>query len=626
MRELAEIGGLTVAGILPTLFYLGIGLGLAEWMAPGAGAQRRALERLVWAYALGTGAASLAILGLRAVDLSVSIPLALLATAGVLFAARRRGRAADTEPRESSSPAPAWVRWLDRGSVALAALLFLAALGPETYWDGFEYHLPMVQAWTEAPIRSLPGLLDAEFRAGVDLLYVPALELGQPDAAAAVTAGFAIALAALVRLQAGRRAGEGAGACASFFCLIVPFTLLNAPSTYTDLGVGLYGALALLAVDAWNRDGDRRELWLAAVAIAFAANAKLHAAILAPAAAILLLGGRRPGPALALRCAAITLGLALPWLAKAWATSGNPLFPLFPERLGSGFATPLHLSLRRFRLSTDLPVARDLAGFLYYLASLTFGRNPHFSGQLGPLPLALAPLALGGITRSAAVLTGVAVALCLGMWLYMPALRFGAPLLPLLAIATAVGGARLARSGSVPHGLLAGLLVLVGLYQVSSFAEVVGPRLVALRQPHAYERAVFPDQDGLRTLVNRAHGKVAIPKGAVLWLSQPAYVLHWERNGEIFFDRLLRHRTPPARVLEVLEGHGVTAVAMDVRAPPPGGGGIGHPTVDAWIRAGRARLRPDADPPRARGDRRWVLIDLIPAESGGRAAADAEVR
>ena len=41
-----------------------------------------------------------------------------------------------------------------------------------------------------------------------------------------------------------------------------------------------YGFLALLHADRWNRRGERRDLWISALCIGFAANAKLHAAVL----------------------------------------------------------------------------------------------------------------------------------------------------------------------------------------------------------------------------------------------------------------------------------------------------------------------------------------------------------
>jgi hypothetical protein len=114
----------------------------------------------------------------------------------------------------------------------------------------------------------------------------------------------------------------------------------------------------------------------------------------------------------------------------------------------------------------------------------------------------------------------------------MPALRFGAPLLPFVAIAAAAGGARLARS---TRGSSIGLAILLGVlavHHVTVLGQRYLPRLPALVDPHAYERRVFPDQVSLQEMVSLGDGVVAIPKGAVLWMPRPVYVLHWERNGE----------------------------------------------------------------------------------------------
>ena len=93
---------------------------------------------------------------------------------------------------------------------------------------------------------------------------------------------------------------------------------------------------------------------LAAVCIGFAANAKLHAAVLAPAVLVLvLLGGRPIAPRAALRCGAIVALLVLPWLVKLGVTTGNPFFPFLGDWLGSGQASAAQLMLRRYRLSTD---------------------------------------------------------------------------------------------------------------------------------------------------------------------------------------------------------------------------------------------------------------------------------
>ncbi len=612
MRSAADLLALGAAGLLPNLAYLVVGLALAR----GLGSRARGAERLAVGFVLGTGACSLALLLLRA--LSAPVPLAGCAAVSIAGAWLLR----DVRGEPPRPPRRAWVRAIAAASIAAAALLFVAALGPETSWDGFEYHLPLVRAWTEGPVRALPGFLDAELRAGVDLLYAPAVAAGMPDAAAAVSACFALALAALIRAEAGRRATPGAGAVAGAMALVVPFTVQNASSTYVDLGVGAYGFLALLEADRWNRTGDRRALRVAALCLGFAANAKLHGAALAPAALMLvLLGGRRPAPRALAGAGALTALVAAPWFAKAAVTAGNPLFPLFGRWLGAGPTTPELIELRRFRLTTDFPADRDLAGFARYLASVTFGRNPHVSGLIGPLPLALGPFAWRRPGRATLVLAAVVAALAVLQFATAPALRFGAPLLPFLAIAAAVGGARVARSGAVPRAVLAAALALLAVHHAASLLGADLPRVAALRDPAAYERAVFPDQAALREVVARAEPVVAIPGGAVAWMDRPVYNLLWERNGELFFDALRWNRegerrrvarTPPDAALALLRERGVRSLVLPVQPPLPGDGTVRHPTVDAWIRSGRARLRADPAPPAARAGRVWVLVDLLP--------------
>jgi hypothetical protein len=603
VREAQEIAGLVAAGVVPCLAYLAIGLRLLTW----TGVASRGAERLALAWVLGTGSASLAILLLRALD----VPLPLLALAAVAVLAwllPRRGAG----PARSGAPSPGaapWVRAVDIATGGVAALSFVVALGPETAWDGFEYHLPLVRAWTEGPVRALPGMIDAEFRAGVDLLFAPAVGAGWPDAAAAVSAGFALALAALVRAEASRRASPGAGALAGWFTLVVPLTLQLAPTTYVDLGVGAYGFLGLLGVDRWNRGAERRELLLSALYLGFAVNAKLSAAVLCPAAlALALLGGRRPAVSVLARCAAVVALVTAPWFAKVAITTGNPFFPFLGGWLGTGPADAGFVELRKLRSLANYPVRRDAPGLLSYLASITFGRNPHVGGLLGPLPLALAPLALGRVGRATVVLT-VTLATLVGLqFFFLPALRFGTPLWPFLGVAAAVGGRRLAASGPAARALLAAVLAFLAIHHTAAAAVRYLPRLPALRDPRAYERASFPDQDALRRMVARAEPVVAIPMGAVAWMPQPVYNLLFERNGELDFGP----GTPPARALALLERRGVRSLVLDVRMPLPADGGIGHPIVDVWLRQGRAALAPELPPLPARAGRVWVLVRLLP--------------
>jgi hypothetical protein len=611
MRGLSELVWIACAGAVPNLAYAGLGLAILRRL----GIAVRGAEAVALGFVLGTGAASLAILVLRL----LGVPIPLWSVAAVAAAALPAWRGLAPAPPQRAPRDAAWVRAVDAASIGFGALTFASALGPETFWDGFEYHLPMVVAWSEGPIRALPGLIDAELRAGVDLLFLPAVAAGAPDAAAGVSACFAACLAVLIRAEARRRATPGAASLAALFSLIVPFTLDNAPSSYVDLGVGAYGFVALQAADRWSRRGDARDLALSAAAIAFAANAKLHALALAPAVlALVLAGGRPPAPRMLVRSAALVLALIAPWFVKTWLAMGNPVFPLLVDWLGSGWASADHLALRRYRLSTDF-APRGPWSFAHYLVSMHFGGNPHVSGLLGALPLALLPAAIHRPSRPTALLAATLFLLLGLQFVFMPAVRFGAPLLPWLAIGAAVGGARLARSGRGPRLAVGAALVLLGIHHgVAALARHL-PRVAAIRSPDAYRASVFLDQIALGQLVAQGRGVVAIPGGAVLWMRKPVYLLHWERNGELFFGSVLGRRTPPDEALALLRRRGVGSLVVEVPAPLPDDRvRVGHPTVDAWIAAGQAARRLGVRPRPVRPGRLLVLVDLLePASAAG---------
>jgi len=628
LREVAEVVRLVSAGLVPCAAYLAIGLRLL----PRFRVDARGAERLALAWVFGTGVASLGILVLRA--LAVPVPLLMVGAVAVLFWPLRGGRlarrGAPPEPEPASVSGPAWVQRVDACTAAVGTLTFVAALGPETFWDGFEYHLPLVAAWTEGPLRAVPGMLDAEFRAGIDLLYVPAVFSGFPDAAAAVSAAFALALAALVRAETTRRASAGAGALAGLFTLVAPLTVDLAPSTYVDLGVGVHGFAALLFADRWNREGAPSALLASAACLAFALNAKLHAGILVPAVLLLLLlGGRRPAAGLLARFVALAGLLAAPWFVKVALTTGNPFFPFLGDWLGYGPTDARNVALRRARILANYPVARDVVGLGQYLLAPTFGRNPHVGGLLGALPLGLAPLALGRLSRATWALVAVLAGLVVLMFFFLPAARFGTPLWPWLAVAAGVGGRRLAASGSLARGVLVGCLTLVALQQGVEMLARYLPRLQALYRPTAYEREQFPDQDALRQMVSRAEPVVGIPMGAVAWMPQPVYNLLWERNGELYFGRggpADLPMTPPGRALALLRERDVRSLVLDVLPPHPGDGRVGHPIIDRWIEEGRAAIAPGMATLPARGDRTWVhvrLVDTPPASRGTAASPGA---
>ena len=119
--------------------------------------------------------------------------------------------------------------------------------------------------------------------------------------------------------------------------------------------------------------------------------------------------------------------------------------------------------------------------------------------------------------------------------------------------------ARLARSGPAPRALLTLCLSLLAVHQAAGAWARYAPRIAALTDPGTYRAGVFPDQAALRDLVARSRPVVAIPKGAVSWMDRPVYNLHWERNGELFFDELRWRRRGESFTVERTPPRGRTS-------------------------------------------------------------------
>ena len=202
--------------------------------------------------------------------------------------------------------------------------------------------------------------------------------------------------------------------------------------------------------------------------------------------------------------------------------------------------------------------------------------------------------------------------LLLGLqFVFMPALRFASPLLPFLAIGAAVGGARLARAGRVPGVGVGVVIALLLVHHGTAAVSRHGPRLAALRAPDAYRMQQFPEQLALAELVKLGRGVVAIPGGAVLWMPRPVYLLHWQRNGELFFDRVLGRETPPDQALALLRRRGVESLVVEVRSPPQDPRRVGHRIVDRWIANGQAARRTGVEARPGRADSSYILVDLL---------------
>ncbi|MFM7322877.1 MAG: hypothetical protein ACKO5K_15360 [Armatimonadota bacterium] len=234
--------------------------------------------------------------------------------------------------------------------VPVLALTVLGALAPPTDPDGLYYQLTAPRRWLAAGrLEYLPTLPQTNLPAGVNLLFALGMATWGDIAAKAthlIMGWLALAtLFALGRRWIDTRSGGLLAALwllgtASVFALRVPDLFTYA---YVDLGVALESIAAVLAWLLWRRSGSTRWLAGAALCAGFAASFKFTA-VLTGAGLAALTGwvllregsGLRKASTSGALFLAIALAPVVPWLARTWASTGNPFYlmgaGLFPTR------------------------------------------------------------------------------------------------------------------------------------------------------------------------------------------------------------------------------------------------------------------------------------------------------
>lgn len=277
----------------------------------------------VWFWAALAGHFRLAVLAL--------LPLAL----GLFLQRRSHGATAASSRRARLWP----------GFFAVLALLPLPlALLPELNFDALRVHL-----WIARELART-GTMPADPSNWA--VYVP--ETAGVWFGAAFLAGGEIAaklaqyalglLAGLLLARWGNdRLGHPWGWAVGSVFLSLPVVAWLMGTAYMDLALVLFLLAGLVCLDEWGRSGRAGWLFAAGLMFGCALASKYHALLWAPflTGVVMSLGRRRDVPWLrCLGAIAVVLGLGLallaPWLARNWALTGNPVFPVpLP-----GFATP----------------------------------------------------------------------------------------------------------------------------------------------------------------------------------------------------------------------------------------------------------------------------------------------
>jgi len=293
------------------------------------------------------------------------VGLGLLAAGASVRRERPASRAAKVGfPRREIFPhvlpgdgCPVTWRWTVWVVLAVSAWCGLCvALAPPAGYDELTYHLaaPKVYARTGL-VRVLPYDHHTAFSFGLQMLYTLGLVIGNAGTAKLVHLGcWALSLLALFvggRDYLGRRAAW----LALLVCAATPVLQTHIGLAYTEFGVALYSLLALLAfleylnlrATALTSQGGalapqaRAPRWLTvcAVSCGLAVGVKTTAGLLGAylLGALVVLGWRDRAAWRrdALVFVVVATLVAAPWPLRAWAATGNPVFPFAHGLFGS---------------------------------------------------------------------------------------------------------------------------------------------------------------------------------------------------------------------------------------------------------------------------------------------------
>lgn len=421
-----------------------------------------ALEHGALACALGLGlmqflpyALGMAGVLTRAAILVGLVALAALFASDLVGVARAIGRAA---ARASRLRPPAW---MVAAGLAVAIVLAITLVQTLNIYMGCDdgYHLTAPKRWLQAGrLVYLPTFVHTNAPMGVEMLYTLCLAVWSDTAAKLLNFAFGL-LVLLAIFVLGRRLGNAAVgfvAAALWLYGLPPMGIDVWTFTYVDLAVTFMVLAAVIAWLQWQR--TRSGAWLIATALCagLAVSVKLTAAFVVPALLLLtLLEQRRAntptgrGFAALAGFAALSVLPALPWVARTWLLTGNPVYPelssVFPSRdVGPAWAATFGTVFKYYYCSVPHSEAWSLAtrkvarwAALGLVAFAAGGVMLALRSQRARLPRLLALLAaillLGSLLTTgiyfrqmlpAVALLHVLIALCLARVLTAPNLRW----------------------------------------------------------------------------------------------------------------------------------------------------------------------------------------------------------
>jgi hypothetical protein len=437
--------------------------------------------------------------------------IGLALAAGIWSASRPSGKPAGTGPPPALAAPPPWRDLRDPPALLLAAVLALVvaalwaqALRPIVAWDADVYHLTVPRLWLEhGGFRRIPYNVYSNWPLAVQMLFGLALTVKDHILATGIHFGLGVLLAVVAGAAAARGAAPLWGWITAALLLVHPVLLFEIRIAYVDVACGFFLFAGFLALHRALDDvaDERRWLLAAGLACGLLAGSKINGIFGAAAIAAVYAGSRlRRGARLRslarplLVFAVPVAALWLPWLVKSWWLTGNPVYPLLYGVFGGPeWSAALGRAHREWSLAIAMGgSARDFLLLPFRVLFLGAEEYERFEGGFHPLAGILLPAALLAARREPLVRRALAVA---GLWFLLWAAtyqqrRYLIPVLPLLAVASAIGARALAarwlpRPALAARGLAA--VLAVALVQANAHYLRQAPRLYAALWTRGHE-------------------------------------------------------------------------------------------------------------------------------------------
>jgi hypothetical protein len=343
-------------------------------------------------------------------------------------------------------------------------VLFLLSLVPVMAWDSDTYHLTLPKLYAaHGGFRLIPFNVYSNWPLNIELLFGLALQLKDWILANQVEFLFGVATVLAIYRFASQRDDRYAGLLAAVLFISNPIVLFEFWVAYVDTAFAFFFFMGFWLLERYAEAPRQGRTWLlmAGICAGILSGIKLTGPTAAGCLGLLCLLLTRKsmtwGHSLrnllcyfALPC----LVMAAPWWIKSWYYTGNPFYPFLYEVFGGPhWSDELAAQFRHWHRSIGM--GRGLADYLLLPVRVILLGEPgyaRFDGSINRLWIFWLPVAILGARRNPLVRHALIVSfLYFAFWAASSQqMRFLIPILPLLAVATALTIADLLRR--VPPG------------------------------------------------------------------------------------------------------------------------------------------------------------------------------